>query len=248
MYSRNYNSTPLYCSDYLNLNMLRNSQLAASGNYEQEAHDGMLFIITHQTYELWFKQILHELFSALELFSAIPLDEKSLQIIAVRLGRIIRRHQVITHQIANFETMTPLDFIDFCNYLIPASGFPSRQFREIELRLCLAHHSSNFSFELLTKRTAPMWKESLGKNRCMNGSMPGWPARRFWNSSTSVSGTVIAGRLKKCWRAMPKLLKNPILSDKGKNRQFAEHESIRQSFACLFDQGLYEQHREQGRF
>src|SRR5690554_6457754 len=125
----------LYYADYLQLPRLLDSQLPESRRHGREAHDEMLFIVTHQTYELWFKQILHELKSVLAAFAVAPLDEHSIGVIVARLERIIAIQKVLNQQIDVLETITPLDFLDFRDYLIPASGFQSVQFREIELRL-----------------------------------------------------------------------------------------------------------------
>lgn len=245
----NNNSKPLYYSDYLNLNALLNSQIPESGKYGGEAHDEMLFIITHQTYELWFKQILHELLSVLERFSTIPLDEKRLHIIAERLDRIIRIQNVINQQIGIIETMTPLDFLDFRNYLIPASGFQSRQFREIELRLGLAHHLSNFSFGRFNPEDSA-YLERVAQQSSLFELADAWLARTpflefndfsFWNSYRQAVEKMLASDA-------GIIEKNPLLTDEEKKQQFAEHEATRQSFACLFDQRLYQQYQEQGRF
>ena len=58
-----------YYKDYLGLNKILDSQKLISDEYEQHAHDEMLFIIVHQVYELWFKQIIYELDSILDIFS-----------------------------------------------------------------------------------------------------------------------------------------------------------------------------------
>jgi tryptophan 2,3-dioxygenase len=242
-------SKPLYYADYLNLNLLLNAQLPESGKYGKEAHDEMLFIITHQAYELWFKQILHELLSVLALFSATPLDEKSLHIIAVRLDRIIRIQHLINQQIGVLETMTPLDFLDFRDYLIPASGFQSRQFREIELRLGLSHHLSDFNFGRFIPEDRA-YLERVAEEKSLFEWVDAWLARTpflesesfsFWNSYRRAVDKMLdsdAGIIKN----------NPLLSEDEKRQQSAELDATRQSFACLFDERLYERHREQGRF
>lgn len=93
-------------------------------------HDETLFIIIHQVYELWFKQILHELSAASD---ALVKDQPMLFIrIAKRIGTI---QSVLTHQVDVLETMTPVDFNSFRSKLNPASGFQSMQFRELEFRL-----------------------------------------------------------------------------------------------------------------
>ncbi|MBV1911031.1 MAG: tryptophan 2,3-dioxygenase [Kangiellaceae bacterium] len=132
------NTTPCYYSEYLDLTRFLDAQNPVSGQYqEEEAHDEMLFIIVHQAYELWFKQILHELRSIIDIFNEDSVDEKYHGKIIQRLDRIIKIQKVLNDQITILETMTPLDFLDFRDYLIPASGFQSIQFKEIEILLGL---------------------------------------------------------------------------------------------------------------
>src|SRR5262249_43954953 len=90
-----------------------------------------------QTFELWFKQILHELEGVCSTFSAREVPEKEIGLAVSRLNRIVEIQRVIIQQFGILETMTPLDFLDFRDYLIPASGFQSWQFRILETRLGL---------------------------------------------------------------------------------------------------------------
>ena len=93
-------------------------------------HDELLFIIIHQVYELWFKQILHELDQAER---AIDADQILVfQRIAKRIAAIQR---ILTQQVDVLETMTPVEFNTFRERLNPASGFQSHQFRVLECRL-----------------------------------------------------------------------------------------------------------------
>lgn len=90
-------------------------------------HDEMLFIIVHQVYELWFKELLHELDTIIERLNADqPLAAHRL------VRRCIEIERVLVDQIAVLETMLPTDFLAFRDHLMPASGFQSFQFREIE--------------------------------------------------------------------------------------------------------------------
>jgi tryptophan 2,3-dioxygenase len=90
-------------------------------------HDEMLFIIIHQVYELWFKELLHELDTIIErLNSDQPLAAHRL------VRRCIEIERVLVDQIAVLETMMPIDFLAFRDHLMPASGFQSFQFRQIE--------------------------------------------------------------------------------------------------------------------
>ena len=97
----------------------------------------MLFIIVHQTYELWFKQLLFELDSVLETFSQNHIDESQMGTAVARLERIVSIQKYINGQVDVLETMTPLDFLDFREYLYPASGFQSFQWRCLETKLGL---------------------------------------------------------------------------------------------------------------
>ena len=91
------------------------------------AHDELLFITVHQVYELWFKQLLHELTAAREeMFSGDLWRARHL------LARVVAIEDVLIRQIAVLETMTPQDFLVFRDRLAPASGFQSVQFRELE--------------------------------------------------------------------------------------------------------------------
>lgn len=90
-------------------------------------HDETLFIVVHQVYELWFRQILHELDTILKALA----DGRARA--AVRLFRRIHEiQQVLIRQIAVLETMPPAEFLRFRDHLKPASGFQSFQFREVE--------------------------------------------------------------------------------------------------------------------
>ncbi len=94
-------------------------------------------IITHQAYELWFKQIIHELESVVQLLQVDRIDERKIGIVVGRLKRVESILQLLIQQVGLMETMTPLDFLDFRNYLFPASGFQSFQFRAVECLLGL---------------------------------------------------------------------------------------------------------------
>ena len=104
----------------------------------------MLFIIIHQTYELWFKQILHELGIAQRVFQQSNINDNSpdLPNVVHRLNRVSEILEVLIDQMFVLETMTPLDFLDFRNLLRPASGFQSIQFKIVEASLGLRSSSA----------------------------------------------------------------------------------------------------------
>ncbi|HKU68310.1 MAG TPA: tryptophan 2,3-dioxygenase family protein [Candidatus Baltobacteraceae bacterium] len=95
-----------------------------------EHHDEMLFIIIHQVYELWFKQLLHEMGAVMR-----ALDGDELLPVAKHFRRIHTIQRLLEQQIDVLETMTPQEFNAFRDNLNPASGFQSIQFRELEF-LC----------------------------------------------------------------------------------------------------------------
>lgn len=126
------NQKPLYYPNYLHLERLLDSQHPKSKEVGHEAHDEMLFIIVHQVYELWFKQILHEMKPVLHIFSKDFVEEHELGFILARLERIIKIQPLLQKQLEVLETMSPMDFLEFRDLLIPASGFQSVQFKTIE--------------------------------------------------------------------------------------------------------------------
>lgn len=114
-------------STYLKIEELTNLQRLCS---EPKEHDEMLFIIIHQAYELWFKQIIHELEHLIK-----KLGENDVMTAIKAQKRINTILKVIVHQVDILETMTPLEFLSFRDYLQSASGFQSYQFRELEFML-----------------------------------------------------------------------------------------------------------------
>ncbi len=127
----------IHYDKYLQLNKILDAQKLRSEEFEKPAHDEMLFIIVHQVYELWFKEIIHDLNSVMDIFKPEIVEEKKIGIAISRLDRIAKIQKILVDQIDIIETMTPLDFLDFRNYLLPASGFQSFQFRQLEVSLGL---------------------------------------------------------------------------------------------------------------
>src|SRR5947209_11200861 len=114
-------------ADYLDLTDLLGAQRPRSDH-----HDEMLFIIIHQTKELWMKELLHELRLAIDLVQADRFDEAY-----KAMARISRIQAVMTLSWDVLSTLTPVDYLKFRGVLGTASGFQSEQFREIEFRLGL---------------------------------------------------------------------------------------------------------------
>jgi tryptophan 2,3-dioxygenase len=120
-------------------------------------HDETLFIIIHQVYELWFKQILHELDHLIE-----QLDQDQVLGANRLLRRVVEIQQVLVAQLSVLETMTPTDFLAFRDHLMPASGFQSAQFREVEFTSGLKDESFA-RFELLGEPERARLRERLAR-------------------------------------------------------------------------------------
>jgi len=129
----------IHYHDYLQLDKILNAQSPESNKHNLPAHDEVLFIIIHQAYELWFKQLHHEVDSVSVIMKKPALNDNSpeLQTVVHRLNRFATILRVLVHQVDIMETMTPMDFLDFRNMLRPASGFQSWQFKELEAKLGL---------------------------------------------------------------------------------------------------------------
>jgi tryptophan 2,3-dioxygenase len=119
-----YGSAQLTYNEYLKVPELLGLQVPQS---DPAHHDEMLFIIIHQSYELWFKLILHEMQIAMTL-----MKENNILRANHFVSRVVAVLKVLVPQIHLLETMTPAEFLQFRGKLNPASGFQSIQFREVE--------------------------------------------------------------------------------------------------------------------
>src|SRR5687767_1473601 len=144
---------PLSYNDYLRVQELIELQTLRSSPAH---HDELLFITVHQAYELWFKQILHEIDATLRLMNEDRIGEA-----ASAMKRVVEIEKLLITQIHILETMTPISFLGFRDELNPASGFQSMQFREIEFASGLKDESilrefqnDEFAYERLRARFA----------------------------------------------------------------------------------------------
>ena len=145
------NKLPLSYNTYLRVQDLINLQDCRS---DPAHHDELLFITVHQAYELWFKQILHELDAAIQF-----LEQDRLPAATRAVNRIVDIEKLLLQQIHILESMTPISFLAFRDQLNPASGFQSMQFREIEFssglkdeRILREFQSDEFAFKRLQSR------------------------------------------------------------------------------------------------
>ena len=121
--SNDTESTDLTYGDYLRIEDLLSLQQPRSRPVE---HDEMLFLVIHQVYELWFKQVLHELDELVE-----HLDDDRPALPGHQLKRVLTILKTLVAQLDVLETMTPLEFVSFRSFLANSSGFQSAQFREL---------------------------------------------------------------------------------------------------------------------
>lgn len=153
----------VHYSDYLQLDKILNAQETESEKRGIEAHDEMLFIIIHQAYELWFKQVIYEIDSIGTIMSK-PVNDNSpaMQMVVHRLERINTILRLLVQQIDVLGTMTPMDFLDFRDLLRPASGFQSWQFKITEAKLGLKYeqrHGQEYYISQLREEHRKMIKE-----------------------------------------------------------------------------------------
>lgn len=154
-------NTPLSYNKYLRVPELIDLQSCLSTPAQ---HDELLFITVHQAYELWFKQILHEIDAAIVLMKQDLAGEA-----AQALRRIVEIEKLLIAQIHILETMKPVRFLSFRDELNPASGFQSMQFREIEFssglkdeKILRAFAGDDFAFQRLqTRMNAPSLSEAF---------------------------------------------------------------------------------------
>src|SRR6478609_257427 len=187
----------VHYSTYLQLDKILGAQFPESDKNEQPAHDEMLFIIIHQSYELWFKQIMHEVNSIISIMLKPSLNDNSpeLQTVVHRLRRITTILKVLVQQVDIMETMTPMDFLDFRDMLRPASGFQSWQFKEMEARLGLKYehrHGQQYYTSQLKPEEVTIIKEAEKQTSLLElvnawlERMPFFDDAANWKNFTSV--------------------------------------------------------------
>lgn len=246
--------TSLYYPDYLRLDELLACQQLESAAHGPVAHDEMLFIIVHQAYELWFKQILWELDAVLTRFAHAAIDERDVGRMVAHLERILEIQRVLLSQIDVMETMTPLDFLDFRDHLIPASGFQSLQFRLIENKLGMAPaqrlriHDTPYHdrFATADRRRLRASEEASSLFELLDH----WLARTpflhfgdfdFWEAYRQAVDAMLT-------RDRQAIEANALLTPEKKSRQLAMLDTTVAQFDALFDAEKYATLRAEGTF
>ncbi|HMI78634.1 MAG TPA: tryptophan 2,3-dioxygenase family protein [Ferruginibacter sp.] len=187
----------VYYADYLQLDKITGAQEPESFKEGKDpAHDEMLFIIIHQAYELWFKQVLFEVNSVIGIMDKPVVNDNSpeMQTVVHRLKRVVTILKLLVQQIDVMETMTPMDFLDFRDMLRPASGFQSYQFKVLEAKLGLKyehrHGQSYYTSQLKEKDIAIIKDAESGKSviQLINAWLERMPfiTEEFWKNYEQV--------------------------------------------------------------
>lgn len=235
----------LYYGDYLQLDRLLDCQHLESGGDGPPAHDEMLFVIVHQAYELWFKQILWELDAVIDLFDREAVREEDVGRAVSHLQRVVAIQRVLVQQIDVLETMTPLDFLDFRDALIPASGFQSAQFRLVENRLGMRPGDRlNFGGTPYTKRLDADDRarvEAEAARPSLFDLLDRWlgrtPFLRFGDFDFWHAYRAAVERMLEADRAA--IADNPTLTEREKHAQLRGLDATREGFDALVDEETY---------
>jgi tryptophan 2,3-dioxygenase len=235
----------LYYHDYLRLDQLLGAQRLKSATGGTTVHDEMLFVIVHQAYELWFKQILWELDDIMDAFSGDVLDEQDTGRVVSRLRRITAIQRLLLEQITVLETMTPIDFLDFRDYLVPASGFQSVQFRIIENRLGvrpedrLLFEGAPYTHRLSDDHRREV--EAAEKEPSLHDAVEGWLARTpflyeyaFWEEYAGAVRSMLT-------EDREVIASNPNLTEAERTEQLRSFDKTIDQFEAAFDPGRHDE-------
>lgn len=246
-------SGDVYYPEYLQLDKILGAQRLVSAERGTPAHDELLFIIVHQTYELWFKLILFELDSVIEIFNTDRIDEKQMGAVIARLDRIHTIQQTLVQQIDVIETMTPMDFLDFRDLLVPASGFQSVQFKQIEVRLGLRRDRRlRADQEFIATRLSNADQRTLADSEDQPNLFDlteRWLARMpflkfagfdFWQKYREAVNQMLDSD-----EAIVR--RNPSISERERAFQLAALKATRGSFDALFDASEYDRMQAAGK-
>lgn len=245
--------TPVYYGDYLQLPKILNAQAPESTKYGKPAHDETLFIIIHQTYELWFKLILHELDSVREIMNKPFVPSTDLSVINARLERVVTIQQILVDQIQIMETMTSVDFMEFRDFLVPASGFQSLQFRLIEATLGIKpEHRMEIEKQFFNSRLKDEDRKTLAdteKNVSILELLETWLSRMpfsgfdgydFWGDYSNAVDQML-----KSDREI--ISGHPNLSDKLKEMELKNLDMTQETFATLLDAHKFAEWKASGK-
>lgn len=234
-------------SDYLQVSKIISAQSLKSEEAGNKAHDEMLFIITHQVYELWFKQILFEFESVLNDFSQDTIEDHRMLKMVSRLERVIEIQKVLLSHVDVLETMTPLDFLEFRQYLTPASGFQSQQFRLIENKMGL-HHRIRFNNQdykkLLNENERDSVKEAEEAPSFFS-CLEQWLERTPFLADENFDFWALFRKTvdQRTEEALSEVRKSSM-DEESQQKHIQQIESSHESFEAIFDAKLFEEQRQ----
>lgn len=235
-------------ADYLEVKNLISLQKPKSIEYGKPAHDEMLFVIIHQVYELWFKQILWELDSVLTLFNKSTVEDRDTLKIVSRLNRVIEIQKLLIQQVDVLETMTPMDFLEFRDFLYPASGFQSHQFRLIENKLGLKQRLkfNNQDYKTLLRPDEQVKAQAAEDTPSLFSSLENWLERTpFIFSNAFPFWTAYKKSVEKMFAENETAIKNSAMDEESKKTHIANLQVSRESFNSIFDEANYTKLQEQ---
>lgn len=236
-------------ADYLKVDKIISLQSPKSIEYGKPAHDEMLFIIIHQVYEMWFKQILWEVDSVLNVFSQPSIDESDMLKMVSRLQRVIEIQKLLIQQVNVLETMTPMDFLEFREFLYPASGFQSHQFRLIENKMGLVRRLkfNNQDYKkLLTENEQPVVKEAEEGPNLFN-CLEKWLERTpFITTDTFDFWTSYRNKVEEMFKENEASIKQSTLDEASKEQHLTGIQSSRESFQSIFTVDAYKKMQDLG--
>ena len=246
------NQKPMNYESYLQLETLLSAQKPLSFEKGRPAHEEMLFITVHHTYEIWFKQILFELDSILQIFGQPMVDERSMETAVSRLNRINLIFHVLIQQVDSLETMTPMDFLEFRDLIFSASGFQSFQFRLLENKLGLrpkdrlAFNAKPYHSELSETKSQAVQEAESTLN--LFDGLNAWLARTpflktqqfdFWREYQTAAKAMFD-------HDRHFIQQNPNLNDSEKSRLTENIANSQKMFDSLFNKDEYENRRQKG--
>jgi tryptophan 2,3-dioxygenase len=236
---------PVSYVDYLKTGALLSLQTKRSEQFGPASHDELLFIIAHQSYELWFKQILAELDSVLSIFGQVNIDETDMSTAVARLQRVVEIEKLLVSQVSILETMTPLDFLEFREFLFPASGFQSVQFRLIENKLGLRVEGrlpfNSLPYHAFVSESEREELIASEKKASLFDLVDQWLARTpflqipnfdFWKEYQVAVEAIFAGDRET-------VATHPLLNEEEKKKNFNEISANEATFHALFNENEY---------
>lgn len=244
--------TSIHYHDYLKLEEVLEAQTLRSEAVGKPAHDEMLFIITHQVYELWFKEIIHDLSAVVKMFEDERLDEREVGSAVHLLNRVIKIQRLLIEQIAVMETMTALDFLDFRNYLFPASGFQSFQFRIIEGMLGLESKNrltyNGKPYDIVFSEKQREYLHNLEEGKSMLEHVEAWLERTPFLETGDFNFLSLYREAvtKMLDREKAAIADSDILTDETKAMRLRMLGDTDSYFASVFDEKKHRERQEKG--